>query len=71
MVNYKVSVLGEVARPGTYTFYQPSVNIFDVIAAAGDLTYYGNRHKVKIVRKTSKEDIIYSLDLIEASILHD
>lgn len=71
MVNYKVSVLGEVARPGTYTFYQPSVNIFDVIAAAGDLTYYGNRHKVKIVRKTSKEDIIYTLDLSEASILQD
>ncbi|MEE0948659.1 MAG: polysaccharide biosynthesis/export family protein [Bacteroidales bacterium] len=71
MVNYKVSVLGEVSRPGTYTFYQPSVNIFDVIAAAGDLTYYGNRHEVKIVRKTSKEDIIYTLDLSEASILQD
>lgn len=71
MVNYKVSVLGEVSRPGTYTFYQPSVNIFDVIAEAGDLTYYGNRHKVKIVRKTSKEDIIYTLDLSDASILQD
>lgn len=71
MVNYKVSVLGEVTRPGTYTFYQPSVSVFDVIAAAGDLTYYGNRHKVKVVRKTPKEDIIYTLDLSEANILQD
>lgn len=71
MVNYKVSVLGEVTRPGTYTFYQPSVSVFDVIAAAGDLTYYGNRHRVKVVRKTSKEDLIYTLDLSEASILQD
>ena len=47
------------------------VCVFDVIAAAGDLTYYGNRHRVKVVRKTSKEDLIYTLDLSEASILQD
>lgn len=71
MVNFKVSALGEVARPGTYTFYQPNVNVFEVIAAAGDLTYYGNRHKVKVVRKTTNEDIIYTLDLSDAKILQD
>lgn len=71
MVNYKVSILGEVTRPGTYTFYQPSVSVFDVIAAAGDLTYYGNRHRVKIVRKTPNEDIIYNIDLTESSILQN
>lgn len=71
MVNFKISALGEVTRPGTYTFYQPNVNVFEVIAAAGDLTYYGNRHKVKVVRKTADEDIIYTLDLSDAKILQD
>src|SRR5690554_5415410 len=71
MVNYKVSILGDVNRPGTYTFYQDHVSVFDVISAAGDLTYYGNRKEVKIIRKTSGEDIIITLDLRNASILQD
>ena len=63
MVNYKVSILGEVNRPGTYTFYQPCVSLFELLAVAGDLTYYGNRERVKIIRKTLTEDIIYTIDL--------
>lgn len=69
MVSFKISILGDVNRPGTYTFYQDNVSIFDVVAAAGDLTYYGNREEVKIVRKTSKEDQIIKVDLRDADIL--
>ena len=71
MVNYKVSILGEVNRPGTYTFYQPCVSLFELLAAAGDLTYYGNREKVKIVRKTISEDVVYTIDLRNIEILQD
>lgn len=71
MVNYKISILGEVNRPGTYTFYQPCVSLFELLAAAGDLTYYGNREKVKIVRKTVSEDIVYTVDLRDVEILQD
>lgn len=71
MVNYKISILGDVNRPGSYTFYQDNVSIFDVIAAAGDLTYYGKRKDVKIIRKTSAEDIIITLDLRNAALLQD
>lgn len=71
MVNYKISVLGEVNSPGTYTFYQPCVSLFELLAAAGDLTYYGNREKVKIIRKTISEDIIYTVDLRDVKILQD
>jgi len=69
MVSFKVSILGDVNRPGTYTFYQDNVSIFDVISSAGDLTYYGNRAEVKIVRKTSKQDEIITVDLRKADIL--
>ncbi len=68
MVSFKISILGDVNRPGTYTFYQDNVSIFDVIAAAGDLTYYGNR-EVQIIRKTSTDDQIIKVDLRDADIL--
>jgi len=71
MVSFKISILGDVNRPGTYTFYKDNVSIFDIVAAAGDLTYYGNRAEVKIVRKTAKEDIVMKVDLRKVDILKD
>ena len=71
MVSFNVSVLGDVNRPGTYTFYKDNVSIFDIVAAAGDLTYYGNRAEVKIVRKTAGEDIVIKVDLRKVDILKD
>lgn len=71
MVTFKIDVVGEVTRPGTYTFYQPSVNIFDVISAAGDSTYYGNRSKIRVVRKTQTEDMVYTLDIRKSDILRN
>lgn len=69
MVTFRIKVAGEVNKPGIYTFYQPSVNIFDALLAAGDLTYYGNRQKVRIVRKSGTEDAIYTLDIRKASVM--
>lgn len=69
MTNYKITILGDVVRPGTYTFYQDNVNIFQAISQAGDLTKYGNRAKVRIVRKGSKEDLMYYVNLREAGIV--
>lgn len=69
MVSFRIKVAGEVNNPGIYTFYQPSVNIFDALLAAGDLTYYGNRQKIRIVRKSETEDAIYTLDIRKASVM--
>ena len=41
MVNYKISVIGEVARPGTFTISNEKVNILEALAMAGDMTVYG------------------------------
>lgn len=71
MVTFKIKVLGEVNRPGIYTFYQPSVDIFDVLAQAGDLTYDGNRSKIRIVRKTADADLVYTLDIRKSSVVKD
>jgi polysaccharide export outer membrane protein len=50
-VNFRVSVLGEVNRPATYTMPNERVSILDVISLAGDLTLYGKRENVLIVRQ--------------------
>ena len=46
MVNYKISVIGEVARPGTFTISNEKVNILEALAMAGDMTVYGLRDDV-------------------------
>jgi polysaccharide biosynthesis/export protein len=50
IVNYKVSVLGEVARPGTFNLTSDRVTLLEVLANAGDLTLYGKRDNILIIR---------------------
>jgi len=71
MVTFKIKVTGEVNRPGIYTFYQPSVNIFDALITAGDLTYDGNRSKIRIIRKSTEKDEVFTLDIRKTSVLRD
>ena len=49
--NYKISVLGEVAKPGTYVLSNEQCTIFDALAQAGDLTVYGKRENLLLVRE--------------------
>ncbi len=49
--NYKISVLGEVAHPGTFVLPNEQCTIFDALAQAGDLTVYGKRENVLLVRE--------------------
>ena len=67
MVNYKISVLGEVARPGTFTISNEKVNLLEALAMAGDMTVWGVRDNVKLIREGAdgKQEII-TLDLNSA-----
>ena len=49
-MNYKIAVLGEVAKPGQYIMTNERVSIFDAIGMAGDLTINGNRTNVLLIR---------------------
>lgn len=62
-LNFKVSVLGEVNRPGTFSLTSDRVSLFDALSMAGDLTIYGTRSKVKVIRENNREREIYNLDL--------
>lgn len=50
-LNFKITVLGDVNKPGTYTFPVQKVSVLDVLGMAGDLTIYGKRDNVLIVRE--------------------
>ena len=70
MANYKISVLGEVARPGMFTVSNEKINIFEALAQAGDLTVYGVRSRVKLIREDDNgKKKIYTLNLNDANII--
>lgn len=62
-LNYKINVIGEVNRPGVYTVTDEKITIPQAIALAGDLTIYGDRHKVQLIRIEKGEKQFYFFDL--------
>ena len=71
MTNYKISVLGEVARPGMFTVGNEKINILEALAQAGDLTIYGVRNNVKLIREDADgKKQIYTLNLNDASLVN-
>lgn len=67
IVNYRISVLGEVNSPGSFVVSNEKVNLLEALAMAGDLTINGMRDNVKLIRTgqdNSKE--IVTLDLNRA-----
>ena len=71
MANFKISVLGEVARPGMFTVGNEKINIFEALAKAGDLTIYGVRDKVKLIRENAKgRKEVFTLNLNDAEIIN-
>ena len=67
IVNYRISVLGEVASPGSFVVSNEKINLLEALAMAGDLTIYGMRDNVKLIRTglDNKQEII-TLDLNKA-----
>ncbi len=71
MSSYSVSVLGEVNRPGSFQVSREKITILEALAQAGDLTIYGVRDKVKLIREdaTGKKEI-HTLSLNDANIIN-
>jgi polysaccharide export outer membrane protein len=70
MANYKISVLGEVGRPGMFTVGNEKINIFEALAQAGDLTIYGVRERVKLIRENAEgKKEVFTLNLNDANII--
>jgi polysaccharide biosynthesis/export protein len=69
LLNSKVTILGEVNQPGTYTFTEKNINLLQALGLAGDLTIDGNRKKITIIRESNGQRTITKLDLTSSSFL--
>ena len=69
-MNFKVSIMGEVTAPGTYTINSDKVTVLEAIAMAKDLTIFGERDKVFVIREEAGERKTYQLDLRSAEIFN-
>lgn len=69
LVNRYVSILGEVRNPGHFPFAQDKLSVYDAIGLAGDVTDYGDRNKVILVRNENGENTRINLDLTKSDIL--
>jgi polysaccharide export outer membrane protein len=69
LVNNYVSIVGEVRQPGRYPIYKDRLNIFEVLALAGDMSDYSNRQRVQVIRRSDKGNIIKEFTLLDRSIL--
>ena len=69
LVNFNITMLGEVQRPGQYKIYQDNINIFEAISMASDLTDFANRNKVAIIRQTKSGSEVIYIDMTKRDIL--
>jgi len=69
LVNYNITLLGEVSRPGQYKVYQDNINLFEAVSMSGDLTDYANRNKIAIIRQNKTGSEVVYVDLTKRDIL--
>ena len=71
MTGYQISVIGEVNRPGTFTVSREKITVLEALAQAGDLTIYGQRKNVQLIREdASGQKSIHILDLTDANLIN-
>ena len=71
MMNYSVSVLGEVKSPGTFDVTRNKMTVLEALAKAGDMTIYGKRDNLKILRELPDGTYqVHELDMRDANILN-
>ncbi len=67
LLNAKVTLLGEVKKPGTYTFTENNINLLQAFGLAGDLTINGERNDVVLIREIDGIRTIAHLDLTQSN----
>ena len=68
LVNNHITVLGEVNNPGRFQFLDNNINIFEAIGFAGDMTIFGDRENVRIIRSFEGTSIVHNISLTNKDI---
>lgn len=69
-LNFKISVMGEVGRPGSFTISGDRITLLEALSMVGDLTIYGRRDRVGVIRENNGKRTILFHDLRSADIFN-
>lgn len=70
ILNYKFSIIGEVNRPGTFKIESERVTLLEALSQAGDLTIYGNRSNILIIREVGGKKQYNRVDITKADFIN-
>lgn len=68
-VNNRVAVLGEVLRPGEYAFSRDQITIFQALSFAGDISDYGDKRNIILIREVQNQISYHYLDLTDKEVV--
>lgn len=69
-LNFKITILGDVKSPGTYSINDQSISIFEAIGLANDLNITGKKYNVLLIRDVNGQKLEYKLDLTKKDIVN-
>ncbi len=69
LLSFKITFLGEFTRPGVYNVYNGKLNVLEAVGMAGDLTGFGDKSKVMIIRQIDNNKVYY-VDLTDRSLIY-
>ena len=67
-MNFQISVLGEVSRPGTYNVSGDKINLLQALSLAGDMTIFGRRDNIQVTREENGKRHIYVVDVRDSDL---
>ena len=70
ILNFKVSVQGEVNRPGTFTIATERITLLEALSMAGDLTIYGKRDNILVIREENGVKSFQKVDITKADFIN-
>ena len=70
ILNYKITVLGEVNKPGTYPIQSERITLLEALGQAGDLTIYGKRNNILIIREENGKKISQRVDITKSDFIN-
>jgi len=68
-LNFRFTILGEVNNPGTFTVYNPKINLIQALGIAGDITITGKRNSVKLMREVGGTMTTTIIDLTKSDFI--
>ena len=69
LISFKISVMGEVNNPGYYYVFNGQANVMEGLSLAGDLTDFGNRNNIKLIRQNDNGAEVILLDLTNSDVM--